>query len=339
VTRQTSQRDTRRLIATEEAYAFPEQVDRIRRLAEHPGDDPDLVMWSRFLSPAYATVLRRLLDVGDERLAIMDAAGVDLQVLSMTSPGVQLFDADTASAMAASANDQLAETIARHPTRFAGLASIAPQDPKRAAREVDRAMNTLKLGGIIVNSHTHGEYLDNPKFWPILEAAAAAKAAIYIHPRNPPAAASKILDGPYNLFGAIWGFQVETGIHAMRLIVNGVFDEFPDLKIVLGHLGEALPFWVYRIDYMWRGKLERKPSEYLKQNFVITTSGVNFHPTLQYCHGVMGADRIMFAIDYPYQETQEAVQFMIGAPLPAGDVDKIASRNAESLFRIAPGTV
>jgi predicted TIM-barrel fold metal-dependent hydrolase len=323
-----------RLIATEEACAFPDQVSAMRKLAEHPGDDPDLVMWSRFLSPAYAPVLRRLLDVDGERLTIMDEGGVDVQVLSMTSPGVQMFDADTATAMAASANDRLADAIARHPTRFAGLATVAPQDPRRAAKEVDRAINKLKLNGLIVNSHTHGEYLDDPKFRPILEAAVASQAAIYIHPRNPPFPASKILDGPYNLFGAIWGFQVETGIHAMRLIVNGVFDVFPDLTIVLGHMGEALPYWVYRIDYMWRGKLKRKPSEYLKHNFVITTSGVNFHPTLQYCHTVVGADRIMFAVDYPYQETLEAVEFMRRAPLPQTDLESIAHRNAQRVFRI-----
>jgi 5-carboxyvanillate decarboxylase len=326
-----------RLIATEEACAFPEQVDAIRRLAATPGEDADLVMWNRFLSPAYTTVLRRLLDLGPERLGIMDQAGVDVQVLSMTSPGVQLFDTDTAVAMAASTNDQLAEAIARHPTRYAALASFAPQDPKRAAKEIDRAINTLKLNGLIVNSHTNGEYLDDPKFWPIFEAAVASKAPIYIHPRNPPFPASKVLGGAYNLYGAIWGFHVETGIHAMRLIVNGVFDVFPDLQIVLGHLGEAIPFWLYRIDYMWRGKLNRTPSEYVKNNFIFTTSGMNHHPALTYCHSVVGPDRLMFAVDYPYQETTEAVQFMKTAPLAAPDIERIAYLNAERLFRIAPG--
>src|SRR5262245_33392260 len=156
-------------------------------------------MWSRFLSPGYATVLRRLLDVDDERLTIMDEAGVDVHVLSITSPGVQFFDADTAAGMATSTNDQLAAAIARHPDRYAGLASFAPQDPPRAAKEIDRAISKLQLNGLIVNSHTHGEYLDDRKFWPIFEAAAAASVPIYIHPRNPPFPASAILDGPYNL--------------------------------------------------------------------------------------------------------------------------------------------
>jgi 5-carboxyvanillate decarboxylase len=325
-----------RLIATEEACAFPEQVEAIRKLASSPGGDADLVMWSRFLSPAYSTVLRRLLDLGDERIGIMDEAGIDLQVLSMTSPGVQLFDADTARSMAADTNDRLADAVRSYPNRYAALASFAPQDPGSAAKEIDRAINTLKLNGLIVNSHTSGEYLDDPKFWPIFEAAVASNASLYIHPRNPPFPASQILDGSYNLYGAIWGFHVETGIHAMRLIVNGVFDAFPDLKIVLGHLGEALPYWLYRIDYMWRGKLKRKPSEYVQNNFVFTTSGMNHHPALQYCHTVLGADHLMFAVDYPYQETMEAVRFMQTAPLSEEDLEKVAHRNAERIFRIMP---
>jgi predicted TIM-barrel fold metal-dependent hydrolase len=326
-----------RLIATEEACAFPEQVAAIRKLAAHPGDDADLAMWNWVLSPQSATLLRRLLDVDTERIALMDEAGVDVQVLSLTAPGVQMFDADTAAGVATSTNDQLAEAVKRHPTRFAALASFAPQDPNRAAKEIDRAISRLKLNGLIVNSHTNGEYLDDRKFWPILEAAVAVKAPLYIHPRNPPLPASLILKGSYNLYSAIWGFHVETGIHAMRLIVNGVFDAFPDLKIVLGHMGEGLPFWLYRIDRRWRGALKRgRPSDYVRNHFLMTTSGVNSHETLQYCHSVLGADRLMFAIDYPYEDTHESAQFMRTAPLAAGDLEKIGHRNAERTFRIAP---
>jgi 5-carboxyvanillate decarboxylase len=252
---------------------------------------------------------------------------------------------DAATALAASANDLLAETVKKHPTRYTGLASFAPQDPKRAAKEIERAINTLKLNGLIANSHTNDEYLDDPKFWPIFEAATALNAASYIHPRNLPAHANDILDAGINLDGAIWGFQMETGLHAMRLIVGGVFDQFPKLKIVLGHMGEAVPFWLYRIDYMYnvyssggrgRIKIKRKPSEYVKDNFMITTSGVNFHPTLEYCHKVLGADNIMFAIDYPYQDTEGAVTFMNSAPPPKADLEKITHGNAERIFHIPP---
>jgi 2,3-dihydroxybenzoate decarboxylase/5-carboxyvanillate decarboxylase len=251
-----------------------------------------------------------------------------------------MFDPDTATDIAATANDRLAEVIQKHPDRFAGLASFAPQNPKRAAKEIDRAINKLKLNGLIVNSHTNGEYMDDKKYWPIFEAATAAAAAIYIHPRNMPDPCAFMLDADVNLAGAIWGFQMETGLHAMRLIVGGVFDHFPDLKIVLGHMGEALPYWPYRIDYMYRaytrgqGKLKKMPSQYLKDNFIITTSGMNTHSVLKYCVEVLGSDNIMFAIDYPYQESEESANFMNSAPLPLEDCEKIAHGNAEKLFNI-----
>lgn len=328
-----------RLIATEEACAFPEQVAAIRTLAARPGDDADLAMWNWVFSPGSSTLLKRLLDLDTERIALMDEAGVDVQLLSMTAPGVQMFDADTARSIASSTNDQLAEVVRRYPTRLAALASFAPQDPNGAAKEIDRAINTLKLNGLIVNSHTNGEYLDDRKFWPIFEAASAARAPIYIHPRNPPLPASLILKGSYNLYSAIWGFHVETGIHAMRLIVNGVFDAFPDLRIVLGHMGEGLPFWLYRIDRRWRGTLKNgRPSDYVRNHFVMTTSGVNSHETLQYCHTVLGAERLMFAIDYPYEDIFESAEFIRTARLPKNDLEKIAHANAERVFGIAPAS-
>ena len=331
-----------RLIATEEAFATPEQAKFFRGAAASEWHDPDVNMWRSFLTNE--PLLRRLLDLEQERLGIMDQFGVDMHLLSLTAPGVQLLDADAATALAASANDYLAETIKKHPTRYTGLASFAPQDPQRAAKEIERAIKDLKLNGLIVNSHTNGEYLDDPKFWPIFEAATSLDAALYIHPRNLPEHVDDILNAAVNLDGAIWGFQMETGLHAMRLIVGGVFDRFPKLKIVLGHMGEALPYWLYRIDYMYdvytsRGrdahKIQRKPSEYVKDNFLITTSGVNSHAVLQYCHSVLGPDNIMFAIDYPYQETEGAVTFMNSAPLPEQDLEKITHGNAEKIFHIA----
>ena len=334
-----------RLVATEEAFATPEQVESFRHMAATEWHDPDVVMWRAFLNNK--PLLGRLLDLEHERLSIMDQAGVDMHVLSLTSPGVQMLSADAGTALAESANDQLAEVIKKHPTRFAGLASFAPQDPNRAAKEIDRAMGQLKLNGLIVNSHTNGEYLDDPKFYPIFEAATSQNAAIYIHPRNLPQHADDILQGTLSLDGAIWGFQAETGLHAMRLIVAGVFDRYPNLKIVLGHMGEAVPYWLYRIDYMYNvftsrrtnvKKIQRKPSEYVKDNFLITTSGVNFHPTLKYCHEVLGPENIMFAIDYPYQESMEAAHFMQTAPLPPEDMEKMTHGNAERIFHITPPT-
>lgn len=333
-----------RLIATEEAFSISEQADGFRRVATLNYSNPDLDMWRGFFNPTPGAqpLLRRLLDLEGERIQIMDQAGVDMHVLSLTSPGVQMFNADTAVHLATLANDRLAEVIKKHPARFTGLASFAPQDPQAAAKEIDRAMNRLKLNGLIVNSHTNGEYLDDRKFWPIFEAATGSNAAIYIHPRNMPDPCSFMVHADVNLAGAMWGFQMETGLHAMRLIVAGVFDRFPTLKIVLGHMGEALPYWLYRIDYMYKaytrgqGKLKKLPSQYVKDNFLITTSGMNTQAVLKYCNEVLGPDNIMFAIDYPYQESVEAANFMNTAPLPQDECEKIAHGNAEKVFHIPP---
>ena len=329
-----------RLVATEEAFATQEQADFFRNAKDSVWNDPDVDLWRHFLGSE--VLMRRLLDVDQERISIMDQAGVDMHVLSLTSPGVQCLDADAGTALATLANDQLAETIKRHPTRYAGLASFAPQDPARAAKEIDRAINRLKLNGLIVNSSTNNEYLDNPKFRPIFEAVTATGAALYIHPRNLPEPAAELLKADVNLWSAMWGFQVETGIHAMRLILSGVFDDFPNLKVVLGHMGEGLPYWLYRLDFMHgrvrigfdRPKLKLTPSEYIKRNFYITTSGMNWEPTLKFCIEVLGADRIMWAIDYPYQDHEDAVEFMDAARISEKDKRKIYHENAERVFKI-----
>jgi 5-carboxyvanillate decarboxylase len=241
-----------------------------------------------------------------------------MQILSLTSPGVQIFDAATAVSLARAANDELAAAIAKHPTRYAGLAAIAPQNPAAAAKELERSVRTLGLKGAIVNSHTHGEYLDDPKFWDIFAAAEALDVPIYLHPNTP----SNAMIQPFmerGLDGAVFGFAVETGLHALRIVVSGAFDRFPKLRIVLGHLGEGLPYWLFRIDFMHgasvrsgryasQPKLERKASEYLRENFYYTTSGMAWAPPIRYVQDVMGMDRVMYAMDYPYQFVPEEVR-------------------------------
>ena len=331
-----------RRIATEEAFAIPEQFDAWRELLRSQQSyDPDL-----FLARAQTDggqLSQRLLDLDDERLKIMDGAGIAMQLLSLTSTGVQALATEPAVALAALANDRLAAAIERHPDRYAGLAAIAPQDPARAVKELERAISKLKLNGVIINSHTHGEYLDEEKFWPILEAAAALEAPIYIHPRSPsPGMAQPYRK--YHLEHAIWGYAVETGLHAVRLIMSGVFDRYPKLMIVLGHMGENIPYALYRMDWMHsrapvamdRPKLKLRPSDYFRQNFLITTSGVNWHAPLKFCIEVLGADNIMWAVDYPYQETHEAVRYMNEAPISEADKHKIFHGNAERVFRIRP---
>jgi predicted TIM-barrel fold metal-dependent hydrolase len=336
--------DEPRRIATEEAFAIPDQFDGYRALGRSTWSSPDVVFWSRILGNPENRLIEALLDLDEARIADMDSGGVDVQLLLLTSPGVQLFDADTATALATTANDLLAEAIARHPDRYAGLAAFAPQDPAGAVREMGRAIGDLGLNGFVVNSHTDGHYLDEQRFWPILEAAEALDGAIYIHPRPLPQPAVE----PYlehELWAGIWGYAAEAGLHGLRLIASGVLDRFPKLQIVLGHMGEGLPFWVYRMDYMSRllqqlgdQKLELVPSEYLKRNFTVTTSGMNHHPALELCRTVLGADHVMWAIDYPYQQTDEAVEFMDSAPLPDAERELIYHGNAERVFHIPART-
>jgi len=252
-----------------------------------------------------------------------------------------MMSADKANAIAAIGNDRLYEAIQRHPDRFAGLATIAPQDPANAVKEIERAITKLKLSGIMINSHTNGEYLSERKYWPILEAIAALKVPLYIHPRAPIPAMAKAYRTDH-LEHAIWGYQAETGLHGLRIITSGVLDHFPGLQIVLGHMGEGIPYWLYRLDFMHgrvripfdRPKLKLTPSEYFNRNFYITTSGMNWEPTLKFCIEVLGSDRIMWAIDYPYQDHPDAVDFMDAAGISEKDKQKIYHENAERVFKL-----
>jgi 5-carboxyvanillate decarboxylase len=336
-----------RRIAVEEAFTLPEVAKEMQKIARGPGESLDLPLIRGVYdaAPGYENLnfLSGLLDVEDRRLQEMDRLGVDMHVLSLTAPGVQMFDADRACELATLANDGLAEVISRHPKRFAGLASFAPQAPQRAVKEMERAIRSLKLNGFIVNSHTNNEYFDDPKYWPILEAAEALDACIYIHPRAP----SDGLKGPlhaYALDAATWGYGVEVGTHAVRMMVSGVFDRFPKLKICLGHMGEAVHFWIWRITFMNNRaqsggrapKTQLKMSEYFQRNFVITTSGVEDPLALDYSIKKIGIDKVMWAIDYPYQPSQPAVEFMDAAPLSDADKAKVYHQNAERIFHIAP---
>jgi 2,3-dihydroxybenzoate decarboxylase len=334
-----------RRITTEEAFVTPEIAEEWARVLANgaPGEPGFQKMGETILSdnPGTNFVHQRLVDLGQGRIADMDAAGIDFQVISITSPGVQVFEADLGIALARQANDRLSEAVQAHPHRFAGLAAVAPQSPMEAAQEIERAVQQLGLKGALINSHTQGEYLDDPKYWPIFEAAEAHEAPIYLHPRTPsPTMIAPFLD--YGLYFAGWGFTIETATHALRLIMGGVFDHFPRLKIILGHMGEGLPYWLQRLDnrYLLQvkigavPKMSRLPSEYFKDNFVITTSGVTSPPALRHALEVLGPDLILFAADYPYESVEEAVYFMDTAPISDGDRGKIYQTNAEKLFKL-----
>ena len=338
-------------IATEEAFATRDMFAMYRRLLERRAlDDPGFTsLWGFYLgstSPRATAIIERLQDLGERRLGDMEESGIDVQILSLTSPGVQVFDAATASALARDANDELAAAIASHPDRYAGLAAAAPQDPAGAAREIERGVRKLGLRGVILNSHTQGEYLDNPKYWPMFEACEALGVPAYLHPNSP----SKSMIAPFleaGLDGAIYGFGVETGLHLLRIITAGVFDRFPGLRIIVGHCGEALPFWLYRIDYMHRATvasarypfmkpLQRKPSDYLRENVYVTNSGVAWEPAIMFCRSVLGADRVMYAMDYPYQFVRDEVVASDRLPLTVAEKKEYFQGNAERVFGLPP---
>jgi len=331
-------------IATEEAWAPADLLQRYRTMAANKSiDDPGFIaLWTRL--GARTQLGDRLSDIGSRRLADMDASGIDLQILSLTSPGVQVFDAATATAIASETNDQVAEAVRAHPTRFAALAAVAPQDPSAAAREIDRAVRTLGLKGVIVNSHTRGECLDDPKFWEIFEAAESLNVPIYIHPQAPPPA----MIGPYverGLEGALWGFAAETGLHALAIIRSGALDRFPKLRIVIGHAGEALPFWLFRLDYMNRtarpairtgaAALDKQISEYMKEHFYVTTSGMAWAPVITFIQSVLGVDRVLYAMDYPYQFEVSEVIASDEVPMSTADRKKFFQTNAEQVFALS----
>ena len=336
-----------RRIATEEAFAIPEWLDTMAKVPME-GAEANEVRFLRFVQ-AVEEWRVGLIDF-KHRLAIMDENGVDMHLLSLTTPGVQSFAPDQATAVATMVNDRLAEIIKAYPGRFSGLATIAPQQPQAAAVELERAITTLGLNGVLINSYTNDEYLDLDKFDPILAMAAKLDTPLYIHPRTP----SPSMVKPYSahgLIGALWGFAADTGLHAMRLIMSGAFDRHPNLKLVLGHMGEGIPYWFWRIDNMYKKynslgagaaigikPLRQLPSEYFKTNIYLTTSGMNSHDNLRFAIEQVGVERIMFAIDFPYESSAESVRFLDTAPISTLDRNAIAHGNAERVFKIKPAT-
>ncbi len=290
---------------------------------------------------ADSPILARMIDMGHGRIAAMDDYGIDMQLLLLTAPGVQVFAPDLATSLAADSNDQLADAIRANPDRFAGLAAVAPQKPHSAALEIERAVSRLGLNGVVINSHTKGEFLDDEKFWEILEAAEANDAPIYIHPRNP---APQMLE-PYlsrRLEAGILGFAADVALHTIALITAGAFDRFPNLKVVIGHGGEGIPYMLYRIDYMQRTvregrglkKLQKRPSDYMKENIFITTSGMAWEPAIKFAQDTLGVERVLYAMDYPYQADKREVIAMDEMDLPIADKKKFFQTNAEALFKL-----
>jgi predicted TIM-barrel fold metal-dependent hydrolase len=282
-----------------------------------------------------------LADLGERRLAAMDAAGIDLQVISHTTPGVQHLDAETAIPLARDANDALARAVAEHPDRFAGFATLPTSAPEAAADELERAVSQLGFHGAMVNGHTGGRFLDDRAFDVFLARFARLGVPLYLHPAEPvPAVRDAYFSGfepavTWFLSAAAWGWHAETGLHVLRMVLGGVFDRHPDLRVVIGHMGEMLPFMLQRIDDNLPPKvtgLGRLPSDYILDNVQITTSGLFSVPPLMCALAVFGVERVMFSVDWPYAPNDAGRRLLDEAPLEPGDLERIAGGNAERLL-------
>ena len=336
-------------IATEEAFATQAQMDAILRLVKEGRADKGTVsLWGFYgTSPSERTtfIRERLLDLGPLRIEAMDSTGIDKAVLALTSPGTQsLHDAAEGRAIASDANDQLAAACEKYPDRFIGMTAICPQDAEWSAAELKRGKEELGFAGVQVNSHTHGHYLDEPQFDPILRACADMDIPLYIHPQGPP---DNMIGGMVEagLEGAVFGFAMETSYHAMRLLTTGVFDRYPTLQLALGHGCEGLPFWIDRLNYMFNAgvrsqRYERlKPLKhslhhYLRHNLWGTTSGLPSPASIRLMIDVMGEDRVMYAMDYPYQFVADEVRLLDNMDLSDAQKRKFFQTNAETLFKL-----
>ena len=307
------------------------------------GEDPQTKRRRLFYTPDVGEplgdpLLEKLLDLGEGRLKNMDQAGIDVQVLSLTSPGVEQFEPEVGTAMAKEANDTLDEVIRKHPDRFIGFAALAPRNPEAAADELERAVKKLGFKGWKTHSNYGGEFLDDRKFWPILERAEKLNAAVYLHPAVPNI--PQLSKYGIVLAGPPFGFGIETCITMVRLIYSGVLDRYPKLMIMLGHYGEGLPFLMHRIDFAYlkpwfdpeaTPKLKRKPSDYLRENVYYTTSGNYFKGAFDCTYEAVGADRILLATDYPYEDSGECMAFLKSLPIGEGEKNKILSDNARRM--------
>lgn len=313
-------------------------------LEEHfivPSLEAPLIEGMPVVTPEAQRMLVDLLsDLGERRLAAMDAAGIEISVLSISGPGVQVEpDAARAVDLAREANDLLAEAVARHPTRYRGFAHLAMQDVKAAAREMERCVRDLGFVGAMVNGHTHGIYLDNPCYDPFWEMVQDLDVPFYMHPEDSHVL-PHVLAGAPELRKATWEWNMEMSAHFLRMVFSGLFDRFPRLKIVLGHMGETLPYVLWRLDSraaLITGKrpLQLKPSDYLKRNLFVTTSGQCDDVPLIAAVSALGADNVLFSVDYPYEDSATAGRFLDNAAIDDGIRDKVARLNAVRLMNLA----
>ena len=323
-----------RIITLEEHFATPGFLD---------GPGADLKNAALKFEGRATRLIEGLTDIAGKRIAAMDAAGIDMQVLSLTSPGTEQLDAADAIALSREVNDFLAAGVKKNPQRFAGFATLPTAAPDKAAAELDSRMKSGGFVGAVINGHNRGRYLDDKFFWPILEAAEALNAPIHIHPTRPP---QPVVDAYYSGFSPLlddmfaspgWGWHIETAVHVIRVVLGGTFDRFPKLQLVIGHLGEGLMSMFQRLDNMTPAmtKLKKPVTSYLRENVHYTFSGFNFPATFLDLLLEVGVDRIMFSADHPYQSMAQAVAFLQQIPVSAGDRERIAHGNAEKLLGLS----
>jgi len=337
--KKNTEKPVARIIALEEAFLHP----KLREL--YPASYVKLLDMLK----------GRLTEVGPERIRRLDAAGIDLQVLSHVQPGVQTLERLIAIRLSKEINDWLGGVIQEYPTRFAGFAMLPTQSPIDAADELERTVVQLGFKGALINGHTNGHYLDEDAFSPILERAQALDVPIYIHPTDPPRA---VIDSYYKDSPAMmqsWGWQVETGTHLLRLISSGVFDRFPNLKIIVGHMGELMPFGLKRINTAltmgnWllasqsKGTgsagacMQKSLFYYMRVNVFVTTSGTFDQAALNCAIAELGIDNILFSVDDPFGDNFEGVDFLNKADLSSEDKEKLAHINAERILKLSSGT-
>jgi predicted TIM-barrel fold metal-dependent hydrolase len=329
-----STKSVSRVVALEEAFLHPRVWD----------------LFPESLQRKYQPVAARLRDVGAGRIRLMDAAGIDLQVLSHVQPGIQVLadeQAELAVAVSREVNDWLAEAVAAHPARFAGFAMLPTQSPAHAAEELARAVCDLGFKGALINGHTNGRYLDDPSFDVLLGRAESLGVPIYIHPTDPPQAVTDCYYAPFDpALVPTWGWPVETGTHLLRLICAGVFDRHPNLKVIVGHMGELLPFCFTRLNvgmtmagWLISAEADNPPMRntvgyYLRENVFITSSGVFDQPVFDCARAMLGLDNLMFSVDHPFQDNFGAMEFLEQCDLSPEDKERFAHRTAEKLLKL-----
>lgn len=327
-----------RLITLEEHY-------RSKLVDEAIGPEGDFFRSMNAAGEEMAKRLAKLTNLGDERIADMDAAGIDLQVLSHTVPSPELLDASRAVPLAQRINDQMADAMRRYPNRFSAFATLPIADPAAAAKELERTVRELRFVGAMINGVTQGRFLDDVFFSPIFERVESLGVPLYLHPAPPSETIQKAyfsgLDPAVGRILSIagWGWHAEQGLHTIRIIASGLFDRFPKLQIIIGHMGEMIPFFLARINaavtpMAQRAGLKRTVGDYFHENIHITTSGIFTAPPLYLALEVVGADRILFSVDYPYSSNEQGRQFLDKLSLSPADLEKITHGNAERLLRL-----